>query len=116
MTESPAITPGALDVLLGTGVRVIGTDCWSFDGPPRRMVEDFFATKDKNSLWPAHMHGREREFLMIEGLANLRSIPDGPFTFMALPIALADAGAAWCRAVAFVPDGRNSSQFHGRAR
>ncbi|WP_030314756.1 cyclase family protein [Streptomyces sp. NRRL B-3229] len=99
-TESTAITPEAVDHLLDLGVKVLGTDCWSFDGPARRMVEDFFATRDPEALWPTHLHGRRREFIQIEGLAGLRALPGGPFTFMAFPIALADAGAAWCRAVA----------------
>ncbi|MGW0757984.1 cyclase family protein [Streptomyces sp. NPDC002814] len=99
-TESTAITPEAVDLLLDLGVKVLGTDCWSFDGPARRMVEDFFATGDSGALWPTHLHGRRREFIQIEGLARLRALPDGPFTFMAFPVALADAGAAWCRAVA----------------
>ncbi|WP_245600937.1 cyclase family protein [Streptomyces sulphureus] len=99
-TESTAVSPEAVDHLLDLGVKVLGTDCWSFDGPAREMVEKFFGTGDSSALWPAHMHGREREFIQIEGLGGLRNLPDGPFTFMAFPIALADAGAAWCRAVA----------------
>ncbi|MEU1116513.1 MULTISPECIES: cyclase family protein [unclassified Streptomyces] len=99
-TESTAISPGAVDHLLDLGVKVLGTDCWSFDGPARPMVEKFFRTRDPHALWPAHMHGRKREFIQIEGLARLRELPPEPFTFMAFPIALADAGAAWCRAVA----------------
>jgi cyclase len=99
-TESTAITPEAVDHLLDLGVKVLGTDCWSFDGPARRMVEDFFAARDPETLWPTHLHGRHREFIQIEGLAGLRALPEGPFTFMAFPVALADAGAAWCRAVA----------------
>jgi cyclase len=99
-TESTAISPEAVDHLLDLGVKVLGTDCWSFDGPARAMVEKFYRTGDSSALWPAHMHGREREFIQIEGLAGLRCLPDRPFTFMAFPIALADAGAAWCRAVA----------------
>lgn len=99
-TQSTAISPGAVDLLLDFGVKVLGTDCWSFDGPAREMVEKFYRTGDPSALWPAHMHGRRREFIQIEGLAGLRNIPSGPFTFMAFPIALKDAGAAWCRALA----------------
>lgn len=101
-TRSTAITPSAVDELLAAGVQVMGTDCWSFDAPARRMVEQFFRVRYTGALWPTHMHGRDREFIQIEGLANLRSVPDSPFTFSAYPIALADAGAAWCRAVAVV--------------
>jgi cyclase len=103
-TESRAITPSAVDELLRRGVRVIGTDGWSFDGPVRCMVENFYRTRDSRVLWPTHLHGRQREFIQIEGLANLRSIPAGQFTFVAFPIALLDAGAAWCRAVAITKD------------
>lgn len=106
-TQSTAITPEAVDHLLDLGVKVIGTDCWSFDGPARAMVESFYETRDPRALWPTHLHGREREFIQIEGLAGLRGLPRrGPFTFMAFPIALADAGAAWCRAVAHVQEPR----------
>ncbi|MEV8597213.1 cyclase family protein [Streptomyces sp. NPDC052013] len=101
-TRSTAISPEAVDHLLDLGVKVLGTDCWSFDGPPRDMVERYYASGDRGVLWPAHMHGRRREFVQIEGLARLREIPSGPFTFTAFPVALADAGAAWCRAVAEV--------------
>ncbi len=102
-TRSTAITPAAIDHLLDLGVKVLGTDCWSFDGPPRRMVEEYYRTGDRGVLWPAHLHGRRREFVQIEGLAGLRALEGrGPFRFMAFPVALADAGAAWCRAVAQV--------------
>jgi cyclase len=103
-TKSTAILPSAVDELLRRGVRVMGTDCWSFDGPARCMVENFYRTRDSQALWPTHLHGREHEFVQIEGLANLRSIPAGEFTFVAFPIALMDAGGAWCRAVAMTED------------
>ncbi|MFG2497877.1 cyclase family protein [Streptomyces sp. NPDC048441] len=99
-TESTAICPEAVDHLLDLGVKVLGTDCWSFDGPARPMVESFYENRDPGTLWPTHLYGRKREFIQIEGLARLRTLPAGPFTFQAFPIALADAGAAWCRAVA----------------
>lgn len=103
-TESTVITPSAIDELLQRGVKVIGTDCWSFDGPARYMVEKFYRTRDSTALWPTHLHGREREFIQIEGLANLRSIPESQFIVVAFPIALVDAGGAWCRAVAIAED------------
>ena len=96
----PGVDPGAIDELLGFGVKVIGTDGWGFDRPVPKMVREFYATRNPAVLWPAHFHGRDREYIQIEGLANLRSIPSGPFTFAGFPIALPDAGAAWCRAVA----------------
>jgi cyclase len=112
-TKSTAITPSAVDELLRRGVKVMGTDCWSFDGPARRMVETFYQTRDRRAWWPTHLHGREREFVQIEGLANLRSIPASRFMFVAFPIALMDAGAAWCRAVAIAADQHGAANQHG---
>ena len=66
------------------------------------MIEDFYDQGDPAVLWPTHLHGRKREFIQIEGLANLRDIPPGPFTFVGFPISLPEAGGAWCRAVALV--------------
>ena len=103
-TESTAVTPEAVDELVDRGVKVLGTDCWSFDAPARRMTEDFYRTRDGSALWPTHLHGRDREFIQIEGLANLRAIPSGAFHVIAFPVALVEAGAAWCRAVAVTRD------------
>jgi cyclase len=100
--DFPGIAPDAIDELLDRGVKVIGTDGWGFDRPVPQMVGDFYRTRDPAVLWPAHLHGRQREYIQIEGLGNLRSIPPGPFSFAGFPIALPDAGAAWCRAVAIV--------------
>ncbi|MFI2346591.1 cyclase family protein [Streptomyces sp. NPDC019443] len=103
-TRSTGVDVGAVDELLDRGVKVMGTDCWSLDARPAEMVERFHRTGDGSALWPTHMHGRRREFIAVEGLARLRDVPAGPFRFSGFPIALADAGAAWCRAVAKVED------------
>ncbi|HEX4834547.1 MAG TPA: cyclase family protein [Trebonia sp.] len=104
--DFPGIEPDAIDLLTGLGVKVIGTDGWGFDRPVPKMVRDFYRTGDAKVLWPAHLHGRTREFIQIEGMANLRSIPFGTFQVIALPIRLIDAGGAWTRAVA-IPDPHN---------
>ena len=104
MRGYPGMTPEAIDVLLDLGVTVIGTDGWGFDRPVPVMIEEFYAGRGQQVLWPAHFHGRKREYFQIEGLANLRSIPRGPFQFAGFPIALQEAGGAWCRAVAITPE------------
>jgi cyclase len=98
--EFPGVEPAAIDLLTDLGVKVIGTDGWGFDRPVPKMVSEFYRTRDASVLWPAHLHGRNREFIQIEGMANLRSIPSGTFQVIALPIRLIDAGGAWTRAVA----------------
>ena len=99
-SDSIGVAPSAIAELLDRGSRVIGTDSWSLDPPAKTMLERYFETRDGANLWPAHMYGREREFITIEGLANLRSLPERGFDVYAFPVALRDAGAAWARVVA----------------
>ncbi len=106
--EFPGITPDGIDALVERGVRVIGTDGWGFDRPVPQMVSDFYRSHDRSVLWPAHFHGRNQEYLQIEGLANLRDLPATPFTFIAFPLALRDAGGSWCRAVG-IPDDQDET-------
>ncbi|MDX9871026.1 MAG: cyclase family protein [Clostridia bacterium] len=92
-----------LDWLLDRGVRCIGIDAWTLDRPVNAMVEAYRKTGDKNELWGTHMHGRQREYIQIEKLANLEKLPQ-PYGFIlsALPVKLAGATAGWCRAVALI--------------
>ncbi|KUO71270.1 MAG: hypothetical protein APF77_19700 [Clostridia bacterium BRH_c25] len=92
-----------LDWLLDRGIRTIGIDAWTLDRPVQAMVDSFKKTGDKNYLWASHYHGRKREYLQIEKLANLDSIPE-PYGFFisALPIKIKDGTAGWCRAVAII--------------
>ena len=106
--EFPGIAPDAIDALVARGVRVIGTDGWGFDRPVPQMVSEFYRSHDSSVLWPAHFHGRTQQYLQIEGLANLRDLPAGPFTFIAFPLALRDAGGSWCRAVG-IPDDQHET-------
>ncbi|MEV4053669.1 cyclase family protein [Amycolatopsis sp. NPDC049688] len=95
----------AVNLLLDLGVRVIGTDAFSLDGPFGHMIGEYQRTGDAAALWPAHFAGREREYCQIERLANLAALP-GPvgFTISCLPVKIAGAGAGWARAVALVDD------------
>lgn len=89
--------------LVDQGVKVIGTDGYGLDRPFKNMVEDF-RTGDQSALFPAHLAGREREYLQIEKLCNLDRIPQPVgFTVACFPIKITRATAAWTRAVAIVP-------------
>lgn len=103
-SDSVALDPSAIAELLDRGAKVVGTDAWSLDAPARHMLERYFETGDGSHLWPSHMYGRLREFVTIECLANLRYLPVSQFKVAAFPIALREAGGAWTRAVAEVPD------------
>lgn len=90
-----------LDWLLDQGIRCIGIDAWTLDRPVGAMVDSYKRTKDKNELWPTHIHGRKREYLQIEKLAHLDQLPKPHgFMVMALPIKFDQCSAAWCRAAA----------------
>lgn len=100
--QGMALDPGALSWLLDRGVRVIGCDAASLDGPAAAMVEALRAGRPEK-FFPIHYHGREREFCLIEKM-DLRGLvwPHG-FKIAAFPIKLEGCGAAWTRAVALVP-------------
>lgn len=92
-----------LDWLLDQGIRCIGIDAWTLDRPVEAMVETYKATKDKSALWPTHMHGRHREYIQIEKLANLDKVPKAHgFIVSALPMKFEGCTGGWCRAVAIV--------------
>ena len=93
-----------LDWLLNQGVRCIGIDAWTLDRPVPAMAEAYRRTGDKRVLWATHLHGREREYLQIEKLCKLETIPPLGAYICALPVKFKGATAAWCRAVAFVED------------
>lgn len=99
-----------LDWLLDRGVRCIGIDAWTLDRPVAAMVESYRRTGSRNELWPVHLHGREREYLQIEKLANLDRIP-APVGFLvsALPVKFEGCTGGWCRAVAIVGESARGS-------
>jgi kynurenine formamidase len=92
----------ALVWLLDQGIRVIGCDGESLDGPVAPMVEALRAGS-KEQFYPIHYAGREREFCLIHKM-DLSSLTRAHgFKVAAFPIKLERCGAAWTRAVALVP-------------
>lgn len=92
-----------LDWLLDQGIRCIGIDAWTLDRPVQAMVDAYKQTGDKRELWPSHMHGRNREYLQIEKLANLEALPQPfGFTLSVFPVKFEGCTAGWCRAVAII--------------
>ncbi len=105
-----AISVEAVESLLDSGVRVIGTDNGSFDGPIPLMIASFLATGDSSVLWPCHMLGRRRPYYQMERLGGLDRLPPSGFLVLALPILIEGATAAWTRAVALVPRTEKNSK------
>ncbi|GED29267.1 cyclase family protein [Brevibacillus centrosporus] len=101
--SQPGLGEEGTDWLVQQGIKCIGIDAWGLDRSVKYMTEDIKAGKDKGLLWPAHMYGRKREYIQIEKLANLDQLPRPyGFTVSALPVKIANASGAWCRAVAIV--------------
>ena len=91
--------------LVDQGVKVIGIDAYTIDRPFADMVADFRRTGDGRHIWPAHFAGITAEYCQIEKLANLDQIPvPHGFLVSCLPVKIKAASAAWCRAVAIVPE------------
>ncbi len=97
-----ALEPSALFWLLDQGIRVIGCDAESLDGPAQPMIEALRAGNRK-SFFPIHYAAREREFCLIHKM-SLSGLPQPTgFKVAAFPIKLESCGAAWTRAVALTP-------------
>jgi kynurenine formamidase len=101
-TIHPGMRRDATAYLVERGVRLIGIDAWGLDRPMRLMVADIGAG-DPDQLWESHKYGAEHEYGQIEKLCNLASLPrPHGFQVLALPVAVAGAGAGWSRVVALV--------------
>ncbi|MFH1771621.1 MAG: cyclase family protein [Candidatus Omnitrophota bacterium] len=98
----PGLDTSAIDYILDRGVKIFGVDTMGIDKPYRFMINEFIKTKNPKILWPAHFYGRAREFIHIERLANLESLPDYGFKVMCFPVRIKKTGAAWARAVGIV--------------
>ena len=90
--------------LIEQGIRVMGTDAWSWDRPLSFIAADFDRTKDKSLIWEGHFSGIEKAYCHLEKLTNLDQLPATGFTFSCFPIKIKGASAGWVRAVAMVAD------------
>ncbi len=86
--------------LLERGVRVTGTDAWSWDTPFVYTSARFAADKDPDIIWEGHKAGRDIGFCHLEKLHNLESLPASGFTVSCFPVKIRAASAGWTRAVA----------------
>ncbi|MHB8779998.1 MAG: cyclase family protein [Candidatus Geothermincolia bacterium] len=86
------------------GVRVVGTDAWSWDRPLPLIAEEFKESHDASIIWEGHFAGIERGYCHIEKLTNLDKLPATGFTFFCFPVKVKAASAGWIRAVATVEE------------
>ncbi len=86
--------------LLEKGVRITGTDAWSWDAPFEFTAKRVAETGDYSLVWEGHKAGRERAYCHIEKLHNLEALPPTGYTVACFPVKIRGASAGWTRAVA----------------
>jgi kynurenine formamidase len=89
--------------LLERGVRVTGTDAWSWDAPFVHTAKRYAAEGDASIIWEGHRAGREIGYCHIEKLHNLESLPASGFEVACFPVSVQGGSAGWTRAVAILP-------------
>ena len=90
--------------LTSRGVRVVGTDAWSWDAPFNYTAQRYAQTKDASIIWEGHKAGREIGYCQIEKLANLDQLPATGFMVSCFPVKIKRASGGWTRAVAIIED------------
>lgn len=88
--------------LLERGVRVTGTDGWSWDAPFVHTKTKFAETGDPSLIWEGHKAGRQVGYCHLEKLHNLEALPPDGFTIACFPFKIRAASAGWTRAVAIL--------------
>ena len=88
--------------LADRGAKVGGTDALGWDRPFHVMIMDYKQTGDKEKIWDAHFAHREKEFYVVQQLANLEKLPPHGFKVGFFPLKLVGASAAPARVVAFL--------------
>ena len=86
------------------GIRMVGTDAWSWDAPFLHTAERYKKTHDASIIWEGHKAGRHRGYCQIEKLHNLESLPATGFLVACFPAKIKGASAGWTRAVAIFED------------
>ncbi|MBI3433510.1 MAG: cyclase family protein [Proteobacteria bacterium] len=84
------------------GVRVTGTDGWSWDAPFIHTARKYAATRDARLIWEGHKAGREIGYCHIEKLHGLEKLPSRGFTVSCFPVKIRGGSAGWTRAVAIM--------------
>jgi kynurenine formamidase len=90
--------------LLERGVRVTGTDGWSWDAPFIHTARRYAETKDASLIWEGHRAGIEIGYCHMEKLANLDLLPPDGFTIACFPYKIKGASAGFTRAVAIIDE------------
>lgn len=88
--------------LLERGVRVTGTDAWSWDAPFVHTAKKYQKTQDPSLIWEGHKAGKDIGYCHLEKLHNLEILPSTGFMVACFPVKIRKASAGWTRAVAII--------------
>jgi kynurenine formamidase len=88
--------------LLERGVRLTGTDAWSWDAPFSHTARKYAEHADPTLIWEGHKAGRHIGYCHLEKLHNLEALPAHGFTVACFPMKIRGASAGWTRAVAIL--------------
>ena len=95
--------------LLERGIRLTGTDAWSWDAPFVHTAQKYGATHDASLIWEGHKAGRDIGYCHLEKLHNLESLPPDGFFIACFPHKIRGASAGWTRAVAIFDERLNAA-------
>ncbi|AEQ51258.1 cyclase family protein [Pelagibacterium halotolerans] len=84
------------------GVKVCGTDAWSWDAPLMSQMKKIRETGAWNLFWEGHKAGAETIYCHMEKLGNLDQLPGKGFEVMCFPVKVERGSAGWCRPVAIL--------------
>lgn len=90
--------------LLERGVRVTGTDAWSWDAPFLHTARRWMDTHDPSIIWEGHRASITIGYCHLEKLANLDTLPATGFTVSCFPVKLKGGSAGFTRAVAILEE------------
>ena len=100
LSKGCGISKEATIYLLDQGVRVTGTDAWSWDAPFSYTAEKYKQTKDPSIIWEGHRAGMYQGYSHIEKLNNLDQLPNNGFKVSAFPFKIKNGSAGFVRVVA----------------
>jgi kynurenine formamidase len=86
--------------LLERGVRLTGTDAWSWDAPFTHTAQRYRESGNAALIWEGHKAGRNIGYCHLEKLHNLEVLPAHGFEVSCFPVKIKAASAGWTRAVA----------------
>src|SRR3546814_5155997 len=79
MTRGCGMGYEATMFLLERGVRLTGTDGWSWDAPFSHTATRYEADHDASIIWEGHKAGRDIGYCHLEKLHNLEALPSTGF-------------------------------------